>query len=67
MMAFSQKKWAVAAVWGTVCIVWIGAWLVYLFGSGRLRSEATILLLICGVVIALLSWRKRSDSRDKEE
>ncbi len=67
MTAFSQKKWAVASVWGAVCIVWISAWLLFLFASGRLRSEAAILLLVCGVVIAMLSWRKRRDSRDKEE
>lgn len=61
-----KKKWAVATLWGIVCVVWIGAWLMFLFGTGRMKSDATVLLLVCGVVIGILTWRRRRDAGSEE-
>lgn len=67
MTAALEKRTVQAAVWWTVCVTWVAAWVLFLFTSGRVRSQAGVVLVVCMAVIAVLKWRDRRPVRGKED
>ncbi|HUY93766.1 MAG TPA: hypothetical protein VMU71_00660 [Terracidiphilus sp.] len=55
------------AVWWIVGIAWILGWVLFLVGRDSLRLYAAIVLLICGVFIAVLKWGDRKPSGSEEK
>lgn len=62
-----QRRSGHAAVWWILGLAWIAAWLLFLFGSARLRGGASLVLLFCMAVFAVLKWRDRRPIRSKED